>query len=82
MKDRAYRRQQEHKRKKQCAKVIKQIWHEPDLAKDEKRIGKMAHVRGICACRMCGNPRKYFKEETKQEKINKDKSKEIDEENY
>lgn len=31
-------------------------------------IGMLAHTATICSCHMCGNPRKYFKELTIQEK--------------
>lgn len=31
-------------------------------------IGKVACTKALCSCYMCGNPRKYFSELTKQEK--------------
>jgi len=29
--------------------------------------GKIAHARSLCSCRLCGNPRRYWKEVTVQE---------------
>jgi hypothetical protein len=38
-------------------------------AKDDPRhIGKIAHARRLCSCNLCGNPRRYFGEETMQER--------------
>lgn len=40
-----------------------------DQSEDKVFIGKMASTHGAsCSCPMCGNPRRYFKEITKQEK--------------
>ena len=36
-------------------------------AGDPRRIGMIAHTRRLCSCWMCGNPRKYWKQETIQE---------------
>jgi hypothetical protein len=35
-------------------------------------IGLISHTPAVCSCWMCGNPRKYFKEVTIQEKKFKD----------
>lgn len=38
-------------------------------ASDPVEIGRMESTHGaMCSCHMCGNPRKYFKEKTVQEK--------------
>lgn len=40
-----------------------------DRSEDKVFIGKMASTHGaLCSCSMCGNPRRHFKEITKQEK--------------
>lgn len=36
-------------------------------AGDARRLGRIAHTRTPCSCRMCGNPRKFWKAETIQE---------------
>jgi hypothetical protein len=42
-------------------------------AKDNpKRLGKLVDTPKPCSCNMCGNPRKYFNEETMQERRYKD----------
>ena len=35
-----------------------------------RMVGKKAHTPAMCSCHMCGNPRKYWKEKTIQEKRN------------
>ncbi len=38
-------------------------------AKDKPRhVGRIAHARKPCSCWMCGNPRRYFKERSLQER--------------
>ena len=39
--------------------------------KSEKQLSKLARTSTPCSCFMCGNPRKYFNEETIQERRNK-----------
>ncbi len=36
---------------------------------DPRRIGIIAHSRQLCSCFMCGNPRKWLNEPTRQERI-------------
>ena len=64
MRDLAFRRQQEEK-KKSKAKKIGHSWynHEPT----PKQIGFIAHSPKACSCYMCGNPRKHWKQKTFQE---------------
>jgi len=69
MQNRAIRRQQDKRRKAQCAKILKEREPHCTCIHDKKTVGKMSTIRGKCSCPMCGNPRKYFHEETKQEKI-------------
>jgi len=65
MRDRAWRRKQEFKKKKEVSKHNWFSWfdHTP------KHIGIKSHSPCLCSCAMCGNPRKYFKEKTLQEQI-------------
>jgi len=43
------------------------------LSKEE--LGMVVETPTPCSCFMCGNPRKYFKQKTNQEKRNEDKFK-------
>lgn len=47
-------------------------WHTSKYY-DEINIKKRYHTKCVCSCFMCGNPRKYFGEETIQEKRSKNK---------
>jgi hypothetical protein len=69
---RANRRKQEAKKKSKIKKIIKNKNSlNKKLIEDKKFIGKLVSTHGAsCSCFMCGNPRKYFKEKTLQEKIN------------
>jgi hypothetical protein len=33
-----------------------------------RHLGRIAHSRQLCSCRMCGNPRRYLGEPTVQER--------------
>lgn len=63
MRDRAFRRFQELKKKKWVQRVFSR-WR----PLDEAQIGYLAHSPHNCSCHMCGNPRKHWKEKTMQEK--------------
>lgn len=63
MRDRAFRRFQELKKKRWVQRVFFR-WR----PLDEAQIGQLAHTPQNCSCYMCGNPRKYFNEKTMQEK--------------
>lgn len=63
MRDRAFRRFQELKKKKWVQRIFSR-WR----SLDEGDIGYLAHTPHNCSCHMCGNPRKHFKEKTMQEK--------------
>ena len=41
----------------------------PGLVATAKAVGKLAANRKPCSCNMCGNPRRHFGDETRQEKI-------------
>jgi hypothetical protein len=43
------------------------FWHGTEEERD-LHLKKVAENRQKCSCHVCGNPRKYWKEETMQEK--------------
>jgi len=43
--------------------------HKEWLSEDGKIFKTLVHTRKPCSCHMCGNPRRYFGEVTKQERI-------------
>lgn len=53
----AFRRFQERKHKKHAQNILKNVFCDKELAKDEKQIGIFAHSPKGCSCPMCGNPR-------------------------
>lgn len=63
MRDRAFRRFQEFKKKAWVQRVFSK-WR----PLDEASIGVLAHSPHNCSCHMCGNPRKWWNEKTMQEK--------------
>ncbi len=75
MRDRAFRRFQEFKKKKWVQKVFAK-WR----PLDETSIGIHAHTPHLCSCYMCGNPRKWWDQKTIQEKKMDDFYKATDEE--
>ena len=68
MKDfkRAERRDQQERIKRKRCNMYHNKWAETPIQK-----GKLANTGTLCSCYMCGNPRKYFGEETIQERRNK-----------
>lgn len=57
---------QEEKHKRKAKKIIKDIWHNPDLANNEKFVGIEAGVHSRrCSCPMCRRTRKnpWYKKE-------------------
>jgi len=65
MRDKAFRREAE-KRKKEWAKktFTREYWN----GMSDVQVGIRAHSPKKCSCLMCGNPRKYWKQKTIQEK--------------
>ena len=51
-------------------------WNEYSLQEKQRAIGKSAHSPTACSCWMCGNPRRYAKEITCQERRQIDNFKE------
>ena len=64
MRPAAWRRQQEEKKKRKVVKYYDKWWWD----ESPRMVGKKAHTPAMCSCYMCGNPRKYWKEKTIQEK--------------
>ena len=65
MRTAAWRRQQEEKKKRKVVKDHDKWWWGDETP---RMIGIKAHTPALCSCHMCGNPRKYWKEKTIQEK--------------
>jgi hypothetical protein len=63
MRDRAFRRFQEIKKKEWVVKTFS-FWR----PLNESSIGQLACTPHNCSCYMCGNPRKHWKSKTLQEK--------------
>ena len=66
MRDRAWRRKQEFRKKKKVVREYYNWWGDWD----SRSIGLRSHTPCRCSCYMCGNPRKYFNDNTMQEKKN------------
>lgn len=67
-----YRWEQQVKRKKKTVNLLKILGHRglPHIEIiNPKRVGCYLRTRKPCSCWMCGNPRKFFNEKTKQEII-------------
>tara|TARA_B100000780_G_C20676888_1_gene269373 strand:+ start:115 stop:348 length:234 start_codon:yes stop_codon:yes gene_type:complete len=64
-----YRLHQENKKKNKAVIILKHdnIWN-PSDEEYIKKIGIRSHTPKWCSCHMCGNPRKYWKEKTIQER--------------
>ena len=59
MKDKAERRRQAEKHKEKTKRLVKLVWHEPELSDDDKFIGIEAGVHSDrCSCPMCQTSRK------------------------
>lgn len=67
---RDYRRQQYAQRKKRFRKVFEGWYTTPEDLEDfitPFRLGFTANTPHSCSCYMCGNPRKWWLERTRQE---------------
>lgn len=59
MKDKAERRHQAEKHKEKARKLIKEVWHDPNLAEDDRFVGIEAGVHSDrCSCPMCQTSRR------------------------
>ena len=64
MRDLAFRRFQERKKKRWVSKHFANYWVN---GLDSIKVGLRAHTPTICSCPACGNPRKHWKQRTIQE---------------
>ena len=66
------------KKIKRQVKILKELSYDADsnrAVREPNRLGKMHALNcGDPNCYMCGNPRKFFKEETIQEQSHKQKN--------
>ena len=68
MRDKVYRRNEIQKAKRRAYQVLREWDFKPEDI-DARRIGVVASTHGKpCSCPGCGNPRRYFKELTIQER--------------
>lgn len=59
MKDKAERRHQDEKHKEKARKLIKDVWHNPEQAEDDRFVGIEAGVHSDrCSCSMCQTSRR------------------------
>ena len=65
MRNRAFRRFQELKKKQWVQKLFSKH-RARDLT--DADVGVYAHTPALCSCYMCGNPRKWWDQKTIQEK--------------
>ena len=69
MKGRAQRRFDESLVKAKAKKICKSRQLDGSKEPTQKEIGKTASVHGVaCSCVMCGNPRKFYGDLTRQER--------------
>ena len=65
---RSIRRKALAKKKIKAKKIMKESWAHDEETITPRNIGRVASTHGSgCSCRMCGNPRKFFGEKTRQE---------------
>jgi hypothetical protein len=76
MRDRAFRRFQELKKKQWVQKFFSKH-RARDLT--DADVGVYAHTPALCSCYMCGNPRKWWDQKTIHEKKMEDFYKATDE---
>ena len=65
MRNRAFRFHEVKKSKTKARKIVCESWGQTPT---DRKIGLVAQTPHPCSCYSCGNPRKWFKEKTMQEK--------------
>jgi len=76
VRDKAWRRKQEVRKKKKVVREYYNWWGDWD----SKSIGLKSHTPCRCSCYMCGNPRHHYKAKTLQELKNESENRTIQEE--
>lgn len=67
MRDRSFRRWQQCRATNRAARYLKWLFaNRPEMVTPH-RIARFAVDRTPCSCAMCGNPRRYLGERTRQE---------------
>ena len=74
--NRAKRRHHKFRVREKAKRVLK--WLMDDLYDETDATKRADHMAG-CSCSMCGNPRKYFNERSRQEIVDSDPDRLIDE---
>lgn len=70
MQNRAYRRSQLERMKQKALRLARsRAWDCSSLLDFERSQIKRANHLASCSCPMCGNPRKWFGERTRQEDL-------------
>ncbi len=75
MRGRAYRRHQRHRAIARARRYLRWLFSSSPETITPERISQFAADRTPCSCSMCGNPRRFFGEVTRQElqaKLGKD----------
>ena len=67
MSKRAERRHHYERRKRKASRIFASWWRGNDMDCEANR-GRYANTPKPCSCTACGNPRKYFKQRTVQER--------------
>jgi len=68
LRNKAWRRKQEVRKKKKVVREYYNWWPDDSGEWDSRTIGMRSHSPKWCSCHMCGNPRKYYNEQTLQER--------------
>lgn len=58
------------RRRQDLARIKKKVLHHDNCTgqqQNPRRVGRLVHTRHPCSCYMCGNPRKWWDEQTQQE---------------
>lgn len=69
--DRSLRRYYAEKARRRARQILS-LWQSRSNGRfdyDARQVGMMAHTPAPCSCPMCGNPRRHFRQRTRQEKV-------------
>jgi hypothetical protein len=67
-KDRAYRRHQIERRRRQVLAMLAQRAYRTEIVYDDAAIGRAVHTRTPCSSWLCGNQRRWWGASTVQER--------------
>lgn len=63
---RAYRRHHRERMKRKAKRLVAHVWRDGDEKLTRLMMNNADNLK-VCSCEMCGNPRKWFKQRTRQE---------------